>query len=141
MPANLPDDINLHESKCGWTAAVPVSRGAFFGQAVRLDIQTRSFPQESQPPVPSEPEVALASAVLEDIGRILREAEAQFTSYNAKTAPNAIFHVRDPHIWISREYIAPGTLWSFVVGLQEAPDFGYHIEFDGAACIDIWAGD
>ena len=68
-------------------------------------------------------------------------AEAQFTSYNAKTAPHVSFHVREPHIWIHRESIAPGTLWSLVVGLQEAPDFGYHIEFDGPTCTDIWAGD
>jgi hypothetical protein len=72
---------------------------------------------------------------------VLHDAQAEFTSYNAQLDPAAASHVRHPHIWISREWIENGSRWAFVIERDDAPDFGYHVEFDGYRCLGMSAGD
>ena len=142
------DDIlaNLSEDEFGWQVTLPASMGRFFGHDVRLEIETRGVAEDGAPPRVSAEEITLASIILANLPGILADAEKQFTRYNAKRDPEAVEQIRDPHIWICRDDFedSEGEVmerWTFVVGREDSPDYGYHIEFDGKKCLDIWAGE
>ena len=74
--------------------------------------------------------------------QILDEARKQFIKYTAKKDPEAGEQVREPHIWINRDELEEEEnpeRWTFVIGREDSPDFGYHIEFDGLTCLEIWS--
>ena len=135
----LPGDTSLEPDRFGWVADLAGSGAVFFGHRFVLRIETSSQPVTDAPPSPSRAELALASAIIENLPSILATCEAKFTEYNANsTAPH---HIHDPHIWICREFIEEGSRWAFVVGRDDAPDFGYHLEFDGLKYLGMSAGD
>jgi hypothetical protein len=138
---------DLTEDEYGWQVTLPTSLGRFFGHAVRLEIETRPVAEEGAPPVVSPEETALAKTILANLPAILADAEKKFTRYTDGDA-DAKEQIRDPHIWINRDEFEDSEddeedmeRWTFVVGREDAPDFGYHIEFDGRKCLEIWAGD
>lgn len=136
---------NLSEDEFGWQVAVPERFGRFLGKSIRIEFETRAIEEDDDsPPKPSSQEKALATKILGSLAAILAEAEKQFTRYTADSDPEAREQIRDPHIWICRDDFEDDEdmeHWTLVVGREDAPDFGYHIEFDGSRCLDIWGGD
>ena len=128
----------------GWRAEIPPDRGTFLGRPTSLDIETTEEPRKSNPPRPTEAELALARTILAALPAILAEAARQFTDdVTAEGDPGALDQVADPHAWISRlemEEEGPAH-WAFVVGRRDNDDFGYHLEFEGAEFRSIWSGD
>lgn len=80
--------------------------------------------------------------ILLQLRDVVREAEQHFENYNM-TNPDAKGLVSEPHIWIARDAIEEHgpNRWAFVTGTKSAPDFGWHVEFDGTEFREIWAGD
>jgi len=132
----------LEQTKYGWRMTLPRECRNFFGVQLAVDFQTRLVPERPPPPEVNEGEKELARTVLLRLRDVLRLAEQRFESYNS-TNPDAIGHVLNPHIWINRESIEEdgSSRWALVIGAKGAPDFGWHVEFDGTECQDIWAGD
>ena len=127
----------------GWRTVLPDRLGRFFGQPVGLEIETREVPAAGSPPAVSEREAALVGLIIENLASILTEARKRFDEANSGYEAAVREQVRDPHIWIDREIVeeSGGHRWALVVGLQDWPDFGYHIEFKGLECRGMWAGD
>jgi hypothetical protein len=121
---------------------LPVEYGTFFGVGVSIDLQTRSFPEAGEPPKVNANEKALVKSILSNLIPVLQEAERNFEIFNTQ-APEAMSLVSDPHIWIDRSRGEEGqpNEWDLVIGVKEAPDFGFHIEFKGLEYRGIWAGD
>lgn len=134
---------SLKPTKYGWRAPLPNELANFFGVPVAIEFETRSLPESSWPPEVTEGEKALDQSIFLQLRDVLQKAEREFESSNAERDPYAMGRVSDPHIWILRDEagVAQPTLWTFVVGAKDAPDFGWHIEFDGIECRGIWAGD
>jgi hypothetical protein len=134
---------DLKRTKYGWRAVLPVEFGNFFGRPVGIDFQTREVPERRPPPAVSESEKELVRTILLRLREVLQEAERQFEQYNAGADPPAVSMVADPQIWLHREdaEVAHPTRWALVVGARRAPDFGWHLEYDGTEFREIWAGD
>jgi hypothetical protein len=141
MPETLPADIVLKPDRYGWTAEIPAERGSFLSHSILLELHTRSVPEDLVPPEPDDLEITLACKVLEGLETVLEDSASQFLTYTAPLDRDAANHIRHPHIWISRESIETGSRWAFVIERDDAPDFGYQVEFDGIRCLGIWAGD
>ena len=141
MSACLLSDLRLLPDEYGWVATVPAAFGTFQDVPIHISIHTRSNPNDAPPPCPSDTELSLASKVLGALDSVLHESIMRFSKYSDTHDPDAQHHVSNPHIWIDREFIEMGTRWAFVVERDDAPDFGYHVEFDGVTCLGIWAGD
>jgi hypothetical protein len=141
MPEELPADIVLKPDSYGWTAEIPAKRGCFLSHSILLELHTRSVPEDMVPPEPDDLEITLARKVLEGLETVLDDSASQFQTYTAAMDREAANHIRHPHIWICREFIEAGSRWAFVIERDDAPDFGYHIEFDGIHCLGISAGD
>jgi hypothetical protein len=132
----------LRQTKYGWSVPLPVESGNFLGAQLIVEFQTRPVPERRAPPGVNEGERELATKILLGLRGVLREAERRFESYNSDT-PDAMGLVSKPHIWIDRDTIeaeGPGR-WALVVGAKGAPDFGWHVVFEGIECREIWAGD
>ena len=109
---------------------------------MRLDIST-CWPTDPgpTPPVDSS-ELSLAKSVLTELPSVLTQARDRFHNYVKDSEYSPERHVKDPVIWIDRDIRAEdGPLrWSLVLHHDEWPDYGWHIEFDGTQCVEIWAG-
>lgn len=139
MGHEILDDLMPKE--CHWQAPAPSVLGTFLGHQLLLTISTDWSADRTRPLPASSSELSLAEVVLGELPAILEQAEAQFFSYEKDTtSPERV--VRHPRIWIDREGgELDGLLrWALVVHHAERPDYGWHIEFDRARCIQIWAG-
>lgn len=137
----LPDGVTLEADRFGWSADLASKGASFFGHPVALKIDTSASPVSGPPPPPSRAELSLASVIIQNLSALLSLCEEKFSEDTRRYDGTALQHVRDPHIWISTEFIGEGTSWSFVVSRDDAPDFGYHHEFDGLRYLGISAGD
>lgn len=135
---------NLTEHDYGWEGILPEELGRLFGQPIGIEIETRPVSEDGPPPLVSQEERALAKRIIADLPQVLAEAEKQFSRYTAKKKdPDAFEQVREPHIWINRDELEEEEnpeRWTFVIGREDLPDFGYHLEFDGLSFLEIWAG-
>jgi hypothetical protein len=137
----LPDGVTLAADRFGWSADLASKGGSFFGHPVALKIDTSPSPVMGPPPPPTRAELSLASVIVQSLSTLLRLCEEKFSEDTRRYDGTAMQHVRAPHIWISTEFIGEGSSWSFVVSRDDAPDFGYHLEFDGLRYLGISAGD
>lgn len=131
---------SLQPTPWGWSAVIP---GAIFlAQPVSLRIDSRNAPLDDPPPTPNSGEMALARLILTELPKVLAEAETQYRNYHGKVV-EAIERSHEPHVWLSRSCLARdgANCWQFVVGIQDAEDYGTHIEFDGLLCRGTWSGD
>lgn len=127
----------------GWHATLPAEADGFLGHPVRLDIQTRQFPEDGPPPPPGEPKLGLARQVLANLPQVLAVTEREYRDRAAGWGRDPVGLVRDPHIWLSLDEFeedGPGQ-WAFVIGRQDAPGYGTHVEFDGLDFLECWSGD
>lgn len=115
----------------------------FAGQLVSLEIDTESFATEAPPPEPSDELMNLARHVLAQVAPILQKAERAYIEYHRDYNPDALANASNPHLWLSVDALLDDgpTRWALVVGLKDAPDYGTHIEFDGAELVEVWSGD
>jgi hypothetical protein len=136
----LLDDLQRHEH--GWQGPVPRAYGTFFGKQICLVVETLAVADDDASPPPLSPaEKKLARAILAELPQVLQNAEEKLRDHCAERNPEAIERIENPHIWLCRDTLeedGPGR-WEFVVGQEETPDFGYHIEFDELECQNIWA--
>ncbi len=146
------DVLDFQPTEYGWRAALPTEHGAFFGLPLIVDVATRHIPTEpaTLPPIHAE-QRHLLSSILERFEAILREAENQLEGYYDR-AGAAFDEIRpmlaNPRVWIRLSdtdnlrdpHPREDSEWTLVVGFEEAPDFGHHIEFDLDECLDVWAG-
>lgn len=134
---------NLTEHDYGWEGSLPDDVGLFFGQPIGIEIETRPVSEDGPPPPVSRDERMLVRKIIAELPQVLTEAKKQFIRYTAKKDPDASEQVREPHIWINRDELEEEDnpeRWTFVIGREDLPDFGYHIEFDGLTCLEIWSG-
>lgn len=133
----------LRRHGSGWRGALPTTFGTFFGHTLGIEIETRSTGRGAPPPVNPQ-ELDLARTILAGLPGVLPNAEQRFADYTAGREPLARDRVREPHVWISRDdfadYPSSGR-WTLVVGRSDAPQFAYHLVFDGLEFVEIWAGD
>lgn len=137
----LPDNTILEPERYGWVADLANSSATFFGRALKLQIETSDLPVSQEPPAPSRAELNLASMILQNLEMLLVTCQTKFTEENPSLDSSALKHIDAPHFWISREFIGDGKHWEFVIGRDDAPDFGYHLEFDGLNYLGLSAGD
>lgn len=125
-----------------WVARLP-EQYTFLRHRVKLEIDTESVPTEAPPPMPGDELLSLSHLVLANIEPVLQIAGAAYIEYHKEVDPSAIELVERPHLWISIDAVLDdGPLrWALVVGLSDAPDYGTHIEFDGAELVEVWSGD
>ena len=127
----------------GWRVDIPPDAGCFLGHPIGLDDQTRHVPEDGPPPPPDESKLALAREVLAGLPRVLAVAEREYTEQAKDWGRDPVGLVRDPHVWLlldEFEEAGPGR-WAFVIGRQDAPDYGTHVEFDRLEFLECWGGD
>ena len=120
------------------------SAALIFGQPVSIEIETRSVPSDAPIPNLNDQEFALVALIIENIEHCINESVAKLQgdeSHQRLDEANA--QITNPHVWISREMMQEEGMqrWTMVVGVDVNPDFGWHVEFDGLECLEIWAGD
>ena len=138
---DLPGNIILEPYRYGWSADLSNIQASFCGLPVLMRIDTADQPLTDTPPPPGRAELALAKTILQHLPSLLATCELAFAEECLKHDSTARQHVADPHIWISREWIEEGSRWSLSISRDDAPDFGYEIEFDGLKYLGISAGD
>jgi hypothetical protein len=138
---DLPGDVILEPHRYGWSADLGSMSASFCGHPISLRIDTSDQPPTDTPPAPSRAELNLATTILRNLPSLLATCETAFAEEGRKYDATAQQHVLDPHIWISREFIEDGSRWSLSVSRDDAPDFGYRLEFDGLKYLGISAGD
>lgn len=137
----LPDGVTLEADRLGWSADLATKGALFFGHPVALKIDTSASPVSGPPPPPSRAELSLASMIIQSLSTLLSLCEEKFSEDSRRYDGTAVQHVREPHISISTEFIGEGLSWSFVVSRDDAPDFAYHLDFDGLRFLGISGGD
>ena len=128
-----------------WRAVIEDDRFRLMACPIAIEIETRSVPDESSVPEISAEESQLADVILNGLETCIAESERLLEN------DPTIGHIRvngdakivNPHIWISREIMTQdgANRWAMVLGIDVNPDFGWHIQFDGLAALEIWAGD
>jgi hypothetical protein len=133
----------LKANKYGWSTAIPAEFGTFFGTQLTIEFETRPIPSKGRPPEVSDSEKELARTILLHLDDILQETERRFEAYNTEFDPDSTIQVSKPNIWISRDQAeeTQPNRWAVVIGAKGAPDFGWHVEFNGIEYHEIWAGD
>jgi hypothetical protein len=85
-------------------------------------------------------QAALVKKISPELPTITRRVEQELLAYTKTTDTNIQSVIENPHVWLNTEY-DDGETWAFVIGRNDNPDFGYHVEFKGTTFIEIWAGD
>ncbi len=136
----LLPDFKLTPGDYGWTGRFPGAARFIFGKEVRVQIDTRTVPDEPKvlPPV-STSQAALVRNITPALPAILKRVEEEMAAYNTHE-PEFRSFLRDPQVWLSSEH-DDGEAWTFVIERTDNPDFGYHAEFKGTNVVEIWAGD
>ncbi len=136
---NIPE-LELTPGSFGWSASLPNSP-RLFGQNITVEIHTRLVPYNpvELPPI-SARQAALVQQILSSLSALVQRVESELIQYHQSIDPEFQAHMERPHIWLSSEH-DDGISWTFVVGIKENPDFGYHAEFEGTEFIELWAGD
>ena len=126
----------------GWTAEIPEDCGSLFGQTVTLEFETQPTPKADPAPAVNEQEQKLACTVLSDFKNVLATVASQFREYTSDNLDEKKA-ARTPHVWISRDNMEQEgpTRWAFVIGREDAPDYGVHVEFAGLEYLETWGGD
>ena len=69
----------------------------------------------------------------------------EITTYDNITDEKLLQIANNPRIWLSMDYDtnlpAKNNGWTFVLGVSDNEDFGWHVEFEGITHADTWAGD
>ena len=133
----------LQPFEYGWQGYLPAQSGSFFGRSIGIEFETRTLSNKDPPPEINATETALAQLILSDLETVLRRAEERISEHLDGEGSGLLDDLQLPHIWMSREVLEEegSTRWSFIVGRQDAPEMGFHLEFVGADCKDVWAVD
>jgi hypothetical protein len=128
-----------------WRAVLDDDAALLMDCPIAIEIETRTFPDDSPIPAISDVESGLIDAILARLPDCITECERLLDN------DPTIGHIRvdggakvvNPHIWISREVMQQDgdDRWVMVLGVDVNPDFGWHIEFEGLTALGIWAGD
>jgi len=114
------------------------------GLPLSIEIETRSVPSDLPIPKLNEQESTLIALILENIDHCIAESLAKLRGDEShQRIDEANARITNPHVWISREMMQEEGMqrWALIVGVDVNPDFGWHVEFDGLECLEIWAGD
>ena len=128
-----------------WRAELDSEQARLLDCPIAIEISTRAVPDDSPVPEISDAESRLADIVLRGLDKCVSQCEglldADPTIGHCRINNDA--RVVNPHIWIDREMMTEDgpTRWAMVLGVDENPDFGWHIEFDELDALEIWAGD
>ena len=114
------------------------------GHPLSIEIETRSVPSDAPIPSLNDRESELICLIVDNIDHCINESLSKLrndASYQRLNEANA--QVANPHVWISRERTDEEgpQRWALVIGVDVNPDFGWHIEFDGLKCLEVWGGD
>ena len=114
------------------------------GHPLSIEIETRSVPSDTPIPQLNHDESVLIELILDNIDHCANETLAKLEgdeSYQRLSEADA--RIANPHIWISREKMSEEGMqrWTMVIGVDVNADFGWHVEFDGLKCLEVWAGD
>ena len=114
------------------------------GHPLSIEIETRSVPSDTPIPQLNHDESVLIELILGNIDHCANETLAKLEgdeSYQRLSEADA--RIANPHIWISREKMSEEGMqrWTMVIGVDVNADFGWHVEFDGLKCLEVWAGD
>jgi hypothetical protein len=131
----------LHPYPHGWRQELPAPY-RLLGRPVALTIETRPFPEEGEPPRPSEAELVLARLVLAELPGVLATAEREYAACD-DTTPALLRKVADPRVWVCREFQERDgpDRWAVAWGISDAPDWTVCVEFRGLNFVEVWAGD
>jgi hypothetical protein len=130
---------SLQEYRWGWRTTLPHVR--FLGKPVSLRVDTQPIPSDGPSPPLDAAEIAVVRLVLGNLPDLLPEIERHYRSH--ADTPDIIERVHEPSVWLSRDIRAEEgpDHWSFVVGIEDAPDWTICAEFSGLTFQEIWSGD
>ena len=124
----------------GWRYTLGGAGETFLKKPVSVNVQTRPFKQKDMPPEVNAGERRLLLRILADLHALLSQAEDRFCKSN--WFKHSAGHIASSEIWLNREVLEKNAdQWTLVVSRDDAPDFGYHIEFNGSTFTRLWAGD
>ena len=149
----MNDDLHWTPTEFGWTAPIPEIQ--FCDVPLRIDVNTRPYPEGNAVPAMSRAHHELVELILDNLPDVIDLAEREFRKHCDGTALDSRTEgIKDPRIWIEcpepddiaedgSYKIEPfeGESWAIVIGQKAAPDFAIHIEFDGTELTDVWGGD
>lgn len=89
-------------------------------------------------------QVELLNSIAMHWKEIALKAEKEILAYE-KLSKEKLMSVMDgPRIWLGMDYKTnepwSNRSWSFVLGVTESEDFGWHVEFQGTTHKETWAG-
>ncbi len=98
----LPD-FKLAPADYGWSGRFPGPARLIFGKEVRVQIDTRTVPDEPKvlPPI-SASQAALVRSITPALPAILKRVEEEMVAYNTHE-PEFRSFLRDPQVWLSSE--------------------------------------
>ena len=142
--------LNWTSNDYGWVSD-DLHEVKFRGIPVTIECHTRSIPSDEEVPTIESREENLIDVIFSNLSMLVEIAQREVTNYYAQhlegdDLETVLSSFSNPHFWIDRttlneegddEELLP---WSFVVGFSGDEDHGTHVEFEGLAHVDTWAG-
>lgn len=135
------DNTNFMSVDCGWELA---NSGKYFlGKEVAINVVTKTDADHPDKEIFNEQieTLNIIYPAWEELSIII---EQEILAYENKTKAELLEVIDSPKIWLDIDYDTNKPLannhWSFVLGVTESEDFGWHVEFEGKTHLDTWAG-
>lgn len=115
----------------------------FWGKQVAIYITTKTDSEHPDKEIFNEQieTLNIIYPVWEELSVII---EQEILAYEGKTKTELLKVIDSPVIWLNMDYNTnqptANNQWSFILGVTENEDFGWHVEFEGKAHLDTWAG-
>ncbi|MBI1306296.1 MAG: hypothetical protein GC181_06750 [Bacteroidetes bacterium] len=134
------DKTNFNKIDCGWELN---NSNIFFGdKEVAVVINTKSDSDHPDKEIfDGQMETLNIVAAWDELSAII---EQEIASYEGKTREEILIVANSPRIFLDMDYDTnlptERNQWSFILGVKESEDFGWHVEFEGTSHLDTWAG-
>jgi len=116
----------------------------FLGKEVSISVDTKVDSEDPDHEIFDEQSKTL-DIVTANWNELVAVIKLEITTYENIPEDKLSDIANNPRIWLSMDYDngtpAKNHGWTFVLGVIDNEDFGWHVEFEGVTHADTWAGD
>lgn len=135
------DKTNFSKIDCGWE--LTKSDKFFLDREIAIIINTKIDSDHPDKDIFKEQieTLNIISTAWKELSVII---EQEIIAYEGKTEEELFIIADSPRIYLDMDYDtnkpSANNQWSFILGVTESEDFGWHVEFEGKTHLDTWAG-